>query len=440
MQNVNRWKNLNKELEDILKNYVCLSIKYGVDMPLPSPIDKIEQKWKDYEIAIVSVKNSCDVKEQRINSPQKIQEHKFHINGVQKTQKQDIDSTTFEISESTTSVPIEARLYSNIVSITVHPDNKFFSSKEGILFNKEGTEIIVCPRGKKKPVIPEIVKKVGKSAFARCTKLSEITVPDSVEEIEEYAFERCEKLNAAKLPKSIKEIREGTFRNCENLAVITIPDGIRKIGKLAFENCARLSEVTIPNSVEEIGEYAFSGCKNLHSFDTPNYGEEVLASSDIGVWVKRTNVEEVKSLNELYEKLSKKFEGYSNNFPHEIPVLTESERAQKLIITLDDKQEHKILENYNFWNNQKSGIQGKQNIFKNISHSDFFRMIQTADFSQLLNRKSISQRVKYNICILSRELGNDWGEQAAKNIGATLQECQKRTGFPEHEKLKDMFK
>ena len=53
----------------------------------------------------------------------------------------------------------------------IHPEirrlhNMYYSSIDGILYNKEQTEIIYCPKGINKDVIiPEGVTSIGNSAF-----------------------------------------------------------------------------------------------------------------------------------------------------------------------------------------------------------------------------------------------------------------------------------
>lgn len=98
----------------------------------------------------------------------------------------------------------------------------------------------------------------------------------------------------------------------------------------------------------------------------------------------------------------------------------------------------KALKNYQFWQANDKKKQGYVNIFEGISEREFFEMINHADFSKI-NKKRISQRVKRNIAILSRLLGNEWGEEAAKKINDTLFNCKKMTGFPEWDDLKSMY-
>ena len=70
-------------------------------------------------------------------------------------------------------------------SIVVDVANPVFSSEDGVLFNKEKTELIFCPRGRQGDyVIPDTVVKILYDAFVLCKGLSSITVPKTVKEIE----------------------------------------------------------------------------------------------------------------------------------------------------------------------------------------------------------------------------------------------------------------
>jgi len=101
--------------------------------------------------------------------------------------------------------------------------------------------------------------------------------------------------------------------------------------------------------------------------------------------------------------------------------------------------EDKLLENYQFWKDIENRNTHKyKDIFRNISQNDFLNMIHSADFSTL-NKKGVLQRIAYNICVLSRVLGREWGEKSAKSIGKTFEFCQKRTEFLEHNELKNMY-
>ena len=93
-------------------------------------------------------------------------------------------------------------------------------------------------------VIPDSVTKIGNSAFADQTQLTQITIPASITEIGDEAFKGCSNLT------------ELTFEDDSNLY---------SIGVSAFYDCVRLEEVTIPASVVFIRSSAFAYCTGMET-------------------------------------------------------------------------------------------------------------------------------------------------------------------------------
>lgn len=149
-------------------------------------------------------------------------------------------------------------LYS-LTEIIVCEDNNFYSSKDGVLYNKEQTELIRYPVGRKEIncTIPDGVKSIGEFAFQCYSSLKSIMIPDSVTSIGDYAFYECSSLTDITIPDSVININEHAFEDCIALTNITIPDSVTNIGVRAFSGCTSLTSVIIPDSVSSIGGFAF---------------------------------------------------------------------------------------------------------------------------------------------------------------------------------------
>ena len=77
----------------------------------------------------------------------------------------------------------------SLKSITVAEGNQHYSSVNGMLFNKEQTELIQCPGGKSGTIIvPATVTSIGEMAFMYCSKITGVGIPASVREIKSSAF------------------------------------------------------------------------------------------------------------------------------------------------------------------------------------------------------------------------------------------------------------
>ena len=159
-----------------------------------------------------------------------------------------------------------------LTSINVSSGNNYYSSNNGVLFNKKKTALIRYPEGKSQTsyTIPNSVTSIGNYAFCGCSGLTSITIPNSVTSIGNYAFWGCSGLTSITIPDSVTSIGSWAFENCTGLTSITLGNSVTSIGSWAFENCTGLTSITIPNSVTSIGSYAFYGCTGLTSITIPN--------------------------------------------------------------------------------------------------------------------------------------------------------------------------
>ncbi|MBE5730714.1 MAG: leucine-rich repeat domain-containing protein [Clostridiales bacterium] len=196
-----------------------------------------------------------------------------------------------------------------IEEINVSNDNQTYMSKNGVLYSKDGTELILYPKNKedKKFRMPKSVKtiksyafygsrninkiKIGKNVTAiermafYLSTIEEVKIPNSVEIIGSSAFDSCENLKKVKIgknvriieatafqgtgieeikiPDSVEILESGAYARCKNLKKVQLGSGITEIGAYTFENCHSLDDVLIPKNIEKIGTYAFAYCDNL---------------------------------------------------------------------------------------------------------------------------------------------------------------------------------
>ena len=149
--------------------------------------------------------------------------------------------------------------------ISVAAGNTQFSSSLGILYNKDKTQLIRCPRGIRSSntvIVPEGVVTICEEAFMDCTHLVSVKIPSSLVEIGTSAFDGCTSLIGLSSDTgiySLTSIGEKAFLCCSNLRYATIPEGVTTIGTEAFCCCTLLDHLTLPNSVVSIGARAFRG-------------------------------------------------------------------------------------------------------------------------------------------------------------------------------------
>ena len=95
----------------------------------------------------------------------------------------------------------------------------------GVLFNKEKTELIKCP-----------ARVVG-----------DYKVPDDVKSILDRAFYGCSDITNITLSSDLINIGESAFRACKGIKNIFIPDSVNLIGEYAFLNCTNLTKFNVTN-------------------------------------------------------------------------------------------------------------------------------------------------------------------------------------------------
>jgi hypothetical protein len=93
---------------------------------------------------------------------------------------------------------------SGLTRFSVDPGNSRYADRDGVLFNKAGTELIQYPLGKPGTSysIPAGVTSIGDAAFRSCENLTTVNIPASVTSIGDAVFSECENLTVIRLPAS----------------------------------------------------------------------------------------------------------------------------------------------------------------------------------------------------------------------------------------------
>lgn len=213
-------------------------------------------------------------------------------------QTQSVSLKKLYIPESVTEINSSSRrLYCYALNeLTVDENNKNYSSKDGILYNKEQTKIISAPLGiKGKITLPDTMTEILPESFYGFLYVTEFVIPDSITKINYSAFYLCPSLTAVSFGKGLSTIAWGWFSgwsiylssitvseenpyyyssgNCiiekatEKLIMgckdSVIPNTVKIIGANSFYDCYTLQSIDIPDGVETIEKFAFKGCYEL---------------------------------------------------------------------------------------------------------------------------------------------------------------------------------
>lgn len=157
---------------------------------------------------------------------------------------------------------------SRLAAVNIDEASEFYTSRDGVVYNKKLTEIVCYPPGHGDSFeIPSTVKTIGKE-FNNCSPLRHVVIPPSVTDFYAGAFKGCSGLEEIVIPGSIKCIRVGCFNECTGLKTVTLSNGVESIEN-AFKGCSSLQKIVLPDSLKTVEFSAFSGCGDIESIRFP---------------------------------------------------------------------------------------------------------------------------------------------------------------------------
>lgn len=137
--------------------------------------------------------------------------------------------------------------FDSLIAINVSDENENLKSIDGVLFTKDGKEILFYPPAKgSKYTLPNGTKTIAEQAFWGVTNLKKIT-----------------------LNKGLKKICDFAFAKDLYLKKVTIPASVKKIGYKAFYDCKKLQKVVLEGKKTKLTED--SGI--IFKDDGDNFGE-----------------------------------------------------------------------------------------------------------------------------------------------------------------------
>ncbi len=201
----------------------------------------------------------------------------------------------------------------SLSSINVSSENSVYSSKDGVLFDKNQNILIIYPACKNDAsyILPSTVVRIYEYAFYGNIYLEKVTLYENVESIEKSAFYGCTYLKSINISKKVSTIQDYAFKNCSSLTSIYIPDSVTKIGKDVLLGCTSLQKIEvgennsnfssmegvlfdknkttliqypvnradssylIPYTVTSVGSSAFYGCTSLKSLTISHTVESI---------------------------------------------------------------------------------------------------------------------------------------------------------------------
>ena len=163
-------------------------------------------------------------------------------------------------------------------NIYVDDDNPYYCDLDGVLYNKDKTEIILYPidhdrylrlqtgyaykylekynQDVRTYVLPSTVTKIGELSFAYAN-ITDLYIPEGVKTIETMGIFKAVIQNLYTYRDSAAT--GTTYKDSQNLKNVynSLPNGLEYIGSDAFTYDSGLTYMYIPSSVKHIGHHAF---------------------------------------------------------------------------------------------------------------------------------------------------------------------------------------
>ena len=153
----------------------------------------------------------------------------------------------------------------SLSSVNCDSNNSSYTSVDGVLYNKNKTELLFVPNNINSLDIADTVEVIATEACRDNPNLKEIVIPESVKQIGDTAFYNCSAVESITFEgNNLERLERGAFWNCNSVSEnIVLPESLQYIGEYAFCQIYDITEIVVPASVTEIGEMAFFNCKSL---------------------------------------------------------------------------------------------------------------------------------------------------------------------------------
>ncbi len=151
-------------------------------------------------------------------------------------------------------------------AFTVDNNNKYFSAKDGVLYNKDQNIMICYPPAKKdtKLVITEDILDFNDAFSSGNLYINEIEISEGVQTIPSYAFYNLPNVEVITIPTTATSVGEYIFDYECNLDTINY-NAIDCSAKNAFYNIDSITTVNFGSNVKTVSESMFKSCDNLEN-------------------------------------------------------------------------------------------------------------------------------------------------------------------------------
>ena len=200
-------------------------------------------------------------------------------------------------------------------AVIADDDHPMYSTlDDGVLYSKDGTQLMLVPQGRKQPLhIEENVTDIAERALDQsfvpvmqvkddvvdfawidCCSLPRFEVSEynpAFCDVEGILYDKEQTVLIAcygafkgvlELPDTVTMIDCGAVSGCGGVTGVVLPDALFLIDNAAFACCTALKEADIPSGVTTIGDEAFLSCFSLETVRITNPDTEIGTDAFLG--------------------------------------------------------------------------------------------------------------------------------------------------------------
>ena len=148
---------------------------------------------------------------------------------------------------------------SSLVKINIDKENQVYTSKDGVLFTKDGKHLVQYPCAKGNTyIVPQGTEIIGYGSFSE-SFIKEISFPNTLKRIENNAFFRCSDLMSLTLPDSLEYV--GSYAFGDYIADQRETDAETDTSTQK-DNSVCIETIQLGKNVNYIGKDAFTALAN----------------------------------------------------------------------------------------------------------------------------------------------------------------------------------
>lgn len=237
--------------------------------------------WYEQQATPLIVGKGVLIKQEPENSVFEIPDGVLYVSGLRLDELDEY--VTVRIGKDVTTIA-DMRTLGYAEGFSVSSENATYSTKSGVLYNREKTILCRFPiyrdttvfRSRddltqisnyafygtsiKKVDLNDGITLIGNEAFSNCESLTEFVMPGTVSQLGHSVFKDCKSLESVQLSEVVKRIPRETFKNCTSLQKVQTGDYLTEIKEAAFFGCESLSSFTVTKNISSISDNAFEAC------------------------------------------------------------------------------------------------------------------------------------------------------------------------------------